>query len=269
MSEPITVRVTLSPPDARARTEPSLAGSSIIVLAFWWIATGVTFAMQRGPRVSAAILLAASLAACAGAAIIHRSRDDDTPRGARTAFLGAALVWWWTAALFYSGWGVDLSASISAPPRSMSLALAAIVATLRPDLFALAALVVIGALVVRRRNTVALGAFAVFWLTLQTAKLNVFFGVRNAGVDLLPTRLAGLGAFFGPPHNSPLLLATNLALVIGLVVLLSRAYRARRPFARHSATLLGTLVALALLEHVLLGVDFRAPLWDAFLGRST
>ena len=87
----------------------------------------------------------------------------------------------------------------------------------------------------------------------------------NPGTALLPEPLEFLGHYFGPPVNSWLLPPS----VIGLVGIAGwRFWRARQstePFARQVAVLLGVLFALAALEHALLGVSWRVPLWDPFL----
>ena len=94
----------------------------------------------------------------------------------------------------------------------------------------------------------------------------MFAGVVNAGEGLLPSYLAHLERFFGPPVNSPLLPAT-LAALAGLVLWLVVRTRAEaRPGARHAGWLLVVLAALALLEHALLGVRVSPALWEPFLG---
>lgn len=269
----------------RAEDTPrsSLLGSLSLVVGFWWAATGLTLAMQRTAVASTASLILTSVLAACAVALLFATRNQTSVRAARLAFLASALVWWWCASLFYAGVGIAIADNVRQGPRTLALALDAIVATLRPDLAGVVALIVIGAIVWRRPNRLAFWTFAAFWGTLQTAKLNVFFGVRNAGVEWLPPHLAGLSQYFGPPQNSELLPVTVVVLLAILLLLLqrmrggvvsrSRAENAplRRPhfeFVRHSSAMLAFLIALAILEHVFLGLSSTLPLWNLFMPQS-
>lgn len=146
-----------------------------------------------------------------------------------------------------------------------ALAMQAVRATLWSDLVGVGIIGGLAVVTVRAANRVALWAFLVFWGTLQTAKLNVFFGVKNPGTQLLPSSLAGLEMFFGPNRNS-LLLPVTLGLLVavtGLVV--RRALRARQAHHRHSAAMLSVLLWLAVLEHALRGVAVAPEMWTMFL----
>ena len=246
--------------------------SAGVVLLFWWAATGFTFAMQASPSAIVVSLVTSALLAAVGLVFVVRSRTDVTARGARIAFLGSALLWWWCAVVFYAGWGVRLAgmnATQTIPARSWSLAIDAIAATWRADALGVAILALVFATVRRSPNRAAFWSLSIFWGTLQTAKLNVFFGVRNAGIELLPPHLAGLGAFFGPSLNSPLLVITLLALAALLLYLGNRVRHATSTFERHAGAMLLMLVALAFLEHAVLGASAALPLWNFFMATNT
>ncbi|MEO7995848.1 MAG: DUF3623 family protein [Gemmatimonadaceae bacterium] len=260
---------TLSRSAASAATslpKASLGASLALVIGFWWAATGLTLAMQRSSLTSVASVAIASVFALVGAVLIVKTRTDTTVRSARLAFLGSALVWWWCSTLFYAGIGINIadSAAVVPPPRTFAFALQAIAATLRPDLVGVFALVLIGILVWRRPNRFALGALFTFWGTLQTAKLNVFMGVRNSGVDWLPEHLVKLSQFFGPPQNSLLLPVTIAGLGICFASMARSSSAADQPFAKHGYAMIAFLLALAVLEHIMLGVNLSLPLWDIF-----
>jgi putative photosynthetic complex assembly protein 2 len=247
------------------QSRTSVLGSLALVVGFWWAATGLTLAMQWSSAAIAVSVAATSVFAIVGAVLIAKSRTDATAAGARNAFLGSALVWWWCSSIFYAGFGVTIAPAIEAPSGSAALAVQAIMTTLRADLFGVFALLAIGAAMRGASNRVAFWSFVAFFGTLQTAKLNVFFGVRNSGVDWLPSHLSGLAQFFGPNHNSTLLPVTVLLLSVIAVALARRAIRARDSFGRHANAMLSFLVTLAVLEHVFLGLSFSLPLWNAFL----
>ena len=265
MAEPFSTSLPAPRHLASLERPASVGVSMFLVLMFWWGATGLTFGMQWSDTARFATVIATSLLALVGARLVLSTRDDVTARGARLAFLGAGLVWWWSASIFYAGWGVDTSLRVVAPQRSLTLALQAIAATWRADIVGVVALILIAVAVRGRANRLALWSFATFWGTLQTAKINVFIGVLHSGVELLPERLTGLGAFFGPPRNS-LFLPITVVLLGALTVHLARASR-RAPdtVRRHSLAMVSLLMGLAVLEHALLGVSPALPLWDMFL----
>ncbi|MBC8086594.1 MAG: DUF3623 family protein [Phycisphaerae bacterium] len=242
----------------------SIGTSLALVIGFWWAATGVTLAMQRSPLASTASLAISSVLAIAGVLLIVRTRNELTVQGARLAFLGSSLIWWWCSTLFYSGVGINISTNVVEGPRTWELAMQAIAATLRADLVGVFALVAVALIVRRQSNRLALWTLLAFWITLQTAKLNVFMGVRNSGADWLPVHLERLIQFFGPPVNSWLLPTTVIALSVWFVVVARKAQSARSSYAKHACAMIAFLVALAVLEHVFLGLNMSLPLWEIF-----
>jgi putative photosynthetic complex assembly protein 2 len=244
----------------------ALGAALLGLVAFWWAATGVTIAMERDALTRAAGLAAATGLAALAVALLRTTRDVETPAAAFRSFAAGSLLWLWISTLFYGGWVTGVRPGGAAPAGpSLALAAQAIAGTLHADLLALGVIALAVRLTWRAPNRVGLWALLLFWGAHQTGKLNVFFGVRHAGAEFLPRELGYLSRFFGPPANSPLLPATVIALAALAGLLVWRAVKARTPFARAGHAMLGTLAALALLEHVLLGVEFTVPLWDAFL----
>jgi putative photosynthetic complex assembly protein 2 len=116
-----------------------------------------------------------------------------------------------------------------------------------------------------RAARLAPGTFAVLWAAHELAKLNVFLGVANPGAELLPAYLAPLRAYFGPARNSPLL-AVSVAVLAAATALVARAaFRAADPARRTGLALIAGVLALAALEHALLGVRTPTGWWDLFL----
>ena len=264
MSEIALSRALVATAGSRVRKRPSLSASLALVVGFWWAATGVTLAMQRSAVTSMASVFVATIFAAIGLLMIFSAREHATVRGARISFLGSALVWWWCSTIFYAGFGIRIRDGIEAGSRTFTLALQAIEATVRPDLLGVLMLATVGALVWRKLNRTAFWTLLIFWGTLQTAKLNVFMGVRNSGVDWLPDHLAGLSQFFGPPANSLLLPVTIAMLAVGFVATAAQSFIALSAFRKHMLAMLSFLLGLALVEHVFLGVNLTLPLWDIF-----
>jgi len=261
-----------------------LARALGIVIAFWWLATGLIVAQQRDGVTRALAALGSVGLALVGIRLAHRARHDATAGGATRSFLGGALLWAWAQVAFYGGWMVG---PVTALPGGQAPTWALAVAAVRSTAYAeVAAAFALAAAILATRdeppagasrglegsvapgeatNRTAIWTVLAFWITHETAKLNVFLGVANPGSRFLPDRLAFLRAFFGPPANSPLLVVTVVALAWATGWLCVRAWRATRPFDAQRAALLATLVGLATLEHALLALPADVPLWDVFL----
>jgi len=117
-------------------------------------------------------------------------------------------------------------------------------------------------------NQVGTWTFVILWLMRQSAKLNVFLGVRNLNEEFLPEDLRYLGSFFTrKPMN--LLFPVSISIsTIAAALLAYRAYEAADDgFAATGLTFLATMTALGLLEHWLMVLPLPfAVLWQWALG---
>lgn len=242
----------------------AIGRAALRLIGFWWLATGLIVATQRDAITRGVALVAALALAALGVRLTWRSRDDVTPRGAQLAFIGAALLWITVQTTFYGGWlvGPELTIPASAGP-SPRLAIHAIGATAWNLVAGLAALG--WCVAIHGRNPVAWFTLGTFLASDQLAKLNVFLGVANPATHFLPSHLAFLIAYFGPQRNSLLLPVSVLVLALLAAWLFRRVVREPDGFSREANALLAWLLALASLEHLLLGLSVQLPLWDIFL----
>jgi putative photosynthetic complex assembly protein 2 len=118
-------------------------------------------------------------------------------------------------------------------------------------------------------NHVALWSITILWLMRVSAKLNLFFGVRNLSVELLPPHLAYLQHFFRRRQMNFLFPISVTLSAIGLTVFVQRALEpGASDFKVTASVLLATLTALGLFEHWMLVLPLRpSGLWD-WGGRS-
>lgn len=240
-----------------------------LVLLYWWLATGLIFLIQRDPVTRVLGIGASTLVAGVGAWLIVGTRDEATARGAMRAWLGAALLWAWPATMLYGGLpaGPADAALRELPfaPGSWPMAVEAIRATIVNDVIGVAVGLWIAVVTFGHPNRMAVWGYALFWLVQQSAKLNIFFGVAHAGAEFLPMHLRFLERYFGPAENSPVLGATIVALAALAALLGWRAMRTRLGYIRHGLALLTSILVLAVVEHLVIGGAFEAPLWKLFL----
>lgn len=242
--------------------------SLVVVVFFWWAATGIIFALERSTGTRVLGLVLASAMAVWGAWLLYLERDRGTPSGARRSFLGAAFLWTWVQVAFYGGWLVgptSLMVPIPAEAPSWSLAVRAVLSMFWYQLAMLAVLAITGYLTARRANRAGWWALVLFWATHQAASINIFLGVENPGRGFFPEPLTYLEAYFGPQRNSWLLPITVGLLLAFTLRTIIHALRDPSPLRRQGMMLLSVLGVLGVLELAVLGTPVSLPFWQAFL----
>lgn len=242
--------------------------SVFVVVLFWWMATGVIFALERGAATRTIGLVLASMLAVWGAWLLHAERRLETPSAVRRGFLGAAFLWTWVQVLFYGGWLVgpaSLAVPIPAEAPSFSLAVRAVMAMIWYQLVMLLVLAVSLVLVARQPNKIGWWALVTFWVSHQLASINIFLGVENPGRGFFPEGVTFLESYFGPQRNSWFLLISVAMMLIFTLRVGIHALRDRTPMRRQAMMLLTVLGALGVLELTVLGTPVNLALWEWFL----
>ena len=238
----------------------------LFTLFVWWFSTGVILMLDGLPRwtfkwtmVGATVVLALSLVGLAATA--HDTRTG----GAYAAFLCAVLVWAWQEIAFLLGYVTGpRRTSLPAGAAGWRRTWYALQAVLHHEL----ALVVLGAAVVAvtwgGSNPTGLWTFMILWVMRQSAKLNVFLGVRNLAEDFLPAHLRYLQSYFRRrPMNSLFPVS-----VIGSTLCVAAVWQAAfaqgvERFDATSLTFAGTLLTLAIVEHWFMVLPLRFErLWQ-------
>ncbi len=117
-------------------------------------------------------------------------------------------------------------------------------------------------------NHTALCTFAVLWCMRFSAKINLFVGVPQIGTQFLPPHLVYLGSYFRSQTPSWFFYVSVAAASTALAWLVWQAQTAAVNVTP-GWTLLATLLALAIVEHVLMVL--AAPvqrLWGWAMGRT-
>ena len=218
----------------------------------WWFSTGVILYLNGLPRAThrwtmlgATLLLGVALIGLAA------TRDNTHVAGAYLAFTCTLLVWAWQEVAFLLGY-VTGPRRTPCPTGSTGWRRAgyALQTLLHHELALIALALAVLAATWGGTNPTGLATFMVFWVMRQSAKLNVFLGVRNLSEDFLPSHLKYLHTYFKRAPMNPLFPVS----VIGaswLAVLLWQAAAAHGigPFEATALTFTGTLLSLAILEH--------------------
>ncbi|MGI3777705.1 MAG: putative photosynthetic complex assembly protein PuhE, partial [Janthinobacterium lividum] len=170
---------------------------ALFALFVWWFSTGVIMYLDGLPRptfkwsmLGATVLLAASLYG------LHATGSDTSVRGAYVGFTCGLLAWGWQEISFYMGFVTGTRKQpCEEGCRGWRHFGHAIQTSLWHELAIIAAAIAVVALTWHAPNQVGMWTFMVLWWMHQSAKLNVFLGVRNLNEEFLPEHLQFLRSF--------------------------------------------------------------------------
>ena len=228
----------------------------------WWFSTGLVFMTDgRAPKVRGWILIAVTILLFASLIGIWLTRDMTTVAGAYMAFGCGLGIWAWNEVMFLLGYvtGPVQHALPKGTGAGKKFLLAAGTVLYHEMAILISGLVII-LLSENAGNRVAWWTFGVLWVMRLSAKLNVYFGVANLAVDLLPPHLTYLKSYFGTRRISAFFALSVTAGTVLAALIYHGAHGSA--FQITAAMLVGTMMALALLEHWLLVLPIQdAALW--------
>lgn len=195
------------------------------------------------------MFITSSLAALGALALMPGVSRIATPLGAAAGFLLGIVAWGWFETSYYTGYVVGLDV----PPCPTGCGgWRHFVHGVKANLFHELSIFIGFALVWAATpgpNQVALWTFVIHWWMHQSAKLNVFFGVRNLNEEYLPEHLRRMTQFFS---KRPINWFFPFSVTISTAVahwLFYRAVQSADAFTAAANGLACTLMALAILEH--------------------
>ena len=250
------------------------AALAIVFAVFiWWFSTGVVLILNRlslkavrASQISSTVL---ALAALAGLA--HASRQTGIA-SAYCAFTCALLVWGWNELSFLTGW-ITGPRRTALPPGTVGWPrfVAAFQAVQWHEVGILCTGIVVVAVSWGEPNQVGTATYLVLWIMRTSAKLNLYLGVRNLSEAFLPDHLAYLASFFRRRAMNLLLPVSVAAASAYLALLVAHATDAQSSRADAVGyALVGTMLALAILEHLLLVLPVDATaVWKWALTRRS
>jgi putative photosynthetic complex assembly protein 2 len=231
----------------------------------WWFSTGIVLLLDGLPRTTFrwSHLLSSLLALGALVGLAHTA-PQTTASGAFCAFTCALLVWGWHELSFLTGWVTGPRQRAAEPGvRGWPRFVQALRTILWHELAILASGIVVVGLTWGEPNQVGTGTFMVLWVMRVSAKLNIFLGVRNLSIELLPPHLKYLGSYFRRRAMNLLFPFAVTAATAVAVLIVGEALDSPPGGARATGSLLvATLLVLAILEHWLLVLPIEATaLW--------
>jgi len=240
----------------------------------WWVATGVILYLDGLPTrtfkwsmLGATAILGLSLYG------LWSNAGDTTSSGAYAAFTYSLLAWGWQEISFYMGY-------VTGPRKKpcpegchgWKHFIHALEANLYHEISIVLTLGVILLITWNQPNQVGLYTFLVLWWMHESARLNVFLGVRNLNEEFLPDHMEFLKSFLN--NTRPINLLFPISVTVSTVVCVFLVLEAVAPdaseFTAVGYTFVGTMMALAILEHWFLVLPLpAAALWSWSLRSRT
>jgi putative photosynthetic complex assembly protein 2 len=238
----------------------------LFTLFLWWFSTGVILALDGLPRSTHRwSVLGSIVLALVGLFLLGRSKGDASVGAAYLAFTSALLVWGAIEMSFLAGFvtGPRRHACHDgcSGPRHFRHAFEAV---LHHELAIAGCACAVAAMTWKGSNLIGLHTFLILWAMRTSAKLNLFFGVRNMGIEFLPAHLAYLQSFFSRRRmNLFFPFSVSIALAIDAYLIQIAMAPGASPGETAGSTLLVTLLSLAVLEHLFMVVPLPAvaALW--------
>lgn len=254
----------------------------LYALVLWWLTTGLIMAAYgRSPKFMQRWFVGATLVMVLAIAGLVVSASKTEPVYVYLAFTCGTLIWGWHMASYYLGFVTGPVATIDAQITTQGRVwqqtekyekwyhflfsqrfCLALQSGLYHELLVLGFAVLLVALTWAQPNRWGLWIFVTLWFMHSSAKLNVFFGVRNFRVDFLPTHLHFLKQLLVHRASNEFF---PISICLATSILLILFYQTIDPGATAvqiiGATLVGTIMLLGIIEHWLLVLPLPAVLW--------
>ena len=199
---------------------------------------------------------------------LYTSARDASVTGAYLAFTFGLLAWGWQEMSFYMGY-VTGPRKQPCPEDCKGLKHFghAVQTSLYHELAIIAAAAAVVWLTWGAPNQIGMWTFMVLWWMHQSAKLNVFFGVRNLNEEFLPEHLEFLKGFLNKKSMNLLFpFSVTISTVITALLVVAAMSADASMFERAGYTFLAVLMALAILEHWMLVLPMPAgAIWSPAL----
>jgi putative photosynthetic complex assembly protein 2 len=246
---------------------------ALFALFVWWFSTGIIIYLDGLPQktfkwsmLGATVILGVCLWGLADTA------NDTTVKGAYLAFTYGLLAWGWQEISFYMGY-VTGTRNEPCPEDCSGWRHFghAVQTSIWHELAIIVAAVAVFWLTWGGDNQVGTWTFMVLWWMHQSAKLNVFLGVRNLNEEFLPEHLDFLKSYLTKKSMNLFFPVSVTVSTIITVILAQKALAAdASSFEAAAFTFLTVLMALAILEHWFLILPIpAAALWHWGLASRT
>lgn len=237
----------------------------IAALLLWWASTGFIFYLNGLPRRTLPWSMAgATIGLLFAFWGVYVTRGEMSAASAYCAFLCGLMIWGWQVITYYMGFVTGPNHAPCPPTlRGWGRFVKALRTSLYHEIVIVLCALSLVALTWGQRNQIGLSTFLILWWAHTSAKLNLFFGAPNLGVELLPADLRYLATYMRRRSMNLFFPVSVTAWTVAAVCVTQRALAAATPFDLVGYTILATLFAVAVAEHWFLVAPLHAnALWS-------
>ena len=236
----------------------------------WWLGTGVVLWLDGLPRKTFVwSILATSLVSAAGLYAIWWAQTESSQLAIYLAFAGGLSVWAWQEMSYYLGFLTGPRKKSCDPGcRGWVHFAHALQTSLYHEISIVVGAVLVWTLSRQAEIPIGFWTYVVLWAMHESARINVFLGVRNVNAEWLPEHLAYLRSFLRQAPMNPWFPLSVMLAALAAAWVFYLAWACGDPIQASAFYLLGALATLALVEHVflMLPVPLTAP-WAWALGK--
>ena len=244
----------------------------VFAVFIWWFSTGLVLLLDGLPSTTFrwSLLISSLLAATVLYGLALTSLQSSVVN-AYGAFTCALFIWGWHELTFLTGWLTGPRKQASTSSGGWSRFTQAVAAIIWHELAILCSAVLIIGITWNAPNKIGLWTFLVLWSMRTSAKLNLFFGVRNLSEEFLPAHLTYMASYF---RRLPMNAFFPISVMGASVVLAWMTVRTLHPGTAGTEVvglvLVSTMLAMAILEHFLLVLPLPSTaLWRWALRNRT
>ena len=240
----------------------------LATVVLWWSSTALILLLDSRDQSTRGLSMAGATSLLVLALwLIGGTADETTARSAYVAFICGLAVWGWQLLGFYTGFISGPNKSPCAPcSGEFSRFIQAVGTSFYHELAAILGAIAVAALTRDQPNKVALWTYLILWGMHSSAKLNLFLGVPNLGVEMLPQHLSYLTSFMRQRTMNALFpISVTVGSVCATLLVTAACSGEASAFERVGFAMLGSLMALAVIEHWFLVIPLDGnALWLGF-----
>ena len=221
----------------------------------WWASTGLVLWLSRRPVRSFPLIFTAGVVLYGAAFVgLAMSMNSTGPMNLYCAFFCGLTIWGFQELSFYLGY---ITGPRTHPCKPGCRGWRHLGHALGVSLYhEISIILTAGLLFVVTKdavNTLGRDIFLIIWVMHQSARLNVFLGVRNVSAGWVPAHLPFLSSFLRVAPLNPFFIPSIVAISAAFAWTLSSVLNAAPgSFESIQASFVTSLIGLALLEHLCL-----------------
>jgi len=225
--------------------------ATLFALLVWWAGTGLVIYLDGlPPRTFRWSMAGATVLLGVGLVGAYLFRADSGTQAVYLSFGCGFLVWAWQEVSFYTGYVTGPRKQACQPGcagwRHFGHALGV---SLWHEIAIVVSALALWFATAGGPNRVAFWSFVILWVMHESARINVFLGVRNLSEEFLPEHLSYLRSFLRKRTMNPLFPFAVTGATVLAVLLLQQALAAPDAGSATAWGLLAGLALLGVLEH--------------------